>query len=67
MGRQILADFPVHFTKDIPHLIQDRLNQMDAFYRTSDMARVVFEAAIVEKYRGRRANGRRRFALLRYR
>lgn len=39
---------PIRLTKDIPHLIQDRINQMEAIYRNSDMARVVLEASIVK-------------------
>lgn len=39
---------PILLSKDIPHLIQDRINQMDPVYRQSDMARVVLESLIVK-------------------
>jgi [histone H3]-lysine9 N-trimethyltransferase SUV39H len=38
----------IRYTKNIPHLLHDRLNQMDEFYRKSGMARAVLEATIVE-------------------
>lgn len=38
----------IHFSRDVPHQIQDRFNHMDEFYRKSDTARKIFEAEIVK-------------------